>query len=139
MSFLDDLRKRLKERWQTKKTTSLSFILRKETGCRQVYIPDRHLDLLRKEDVWTFLFIDRTDKKEYAGEEWDCDDFARELYCRAKNHFLEKRGLNAAFGLLWTQGHGFNFFVDLDRKVWFIEPQTDAVIPLITKPRFMLI
>lgn len=139
MSFLDELRKRLKERWQGPKTTSLSFILRKATGCRRNYISDRHLDLLRKEDVMTFLWIDKTDKKEYAGEKWDRDDFARDLYCRAKNHFAEKRGLNAAFGLVWTQHHAFNFFVSTNREVLFVEPQTDAFVSLINKPRFMLI
>ncbi len=139
MSFLDELRKRLKERWQSSKTTSLGFILRKATGCRNIYIPDRHLDLLRKEDVMTFLWIDKTNGKEYEEEVWDCDDYARDLYCRAKNHFAEKRGLNAAFGLVWTRYHAFNFFVDNDRNVLFIEPQTDAFVSLITKPRFMLV
>ena len=139
MSFLDQLRKRLKERWQPQKTTSLSFMLRKATGCRDIYISDRRLDLLRKEDVMTFLWIDKTNGKEYKEEVWDCDDFARDLYCRAKNHFAEKRGLNAAFGLVWTSKHAFNFFVDTNREVFFIEPQTDAFVSLINKARFMLI
>lgn len=87
----------------------------------------------------TFLWIDKTNGKEYEEEVWDCDDFARDLYCRAKNHFAEKRGLNAAFGLVWTSEHAFNFFVDTNREVFFIEPQTDAFASLINKPRFMLI
>lgn len=139
MSFLDELRKRLKELEQASKPTSLEYILRKQTGCRRIYIPDRHLNVLRKEDVMTFLWLDKTDKKEYKVEVWDCDDFARELYCRAKNYFWEKYNLNAAFGFLWTIHHAFNFFVDTHRTVQFIEPQTDAFIRLPGRPQFMLI
>lgn len=139
MSFLDDLRKRFGKQDQDLKGTSLGYILWKQTGCRRNYIPDRHMDLLRKEDVMTFLWIDKTDKKEYAEEKWDCDDFARELYCRAKTHFAEKRGLNAVFGFVRIAKHRHNFFVDTARNVWFIEPQNDVIYKPRKRPQFTLI
>jgi len=139
MSFLDELRKRLKELEQASKPTSLNYILRKQTGCRRNEIPDRYLDLLRKEDVMTFLWLDKTDKKEYAGEKWDCDDFARELYCRAKDYFWVKYKLNAAFGIVKIHKHRHNFYVAKDSNVWYIEPQTDEMYKPEKRPQFMLI
>ena len=36
------------------------------------------------------------------------------------------------FGIIWIgldhSGHALNCFIDSDRKVWLIEPQSDAII-----------
>jgi hypothetical protein len=139
MSFLDDLRECLKRERQATKPYSLSYVLRKRTGCRNIYMSDKRLDLLTKQEVTEFLRIDQEDKREYVHESWDCDDFARSLYCNAKSYFIYTHKKNAAFGLLWTRRYAFCFFVDNDLDIYYIEPQNDQYIDLPSKPLFMIL
>lgn len=139
MSFLDDLREYFKRKRQATKPYSLSYVLRKRTGCRNIYIGDKRLDLLTEQEVTEFLRIDQEDKDEYVYDRWDCDDFARSLYCNAKSYFSGLYKKNAAFGLLWTQRHALCFFIDKDLTVHYIEPQNDQYIDLPSKPLFMIL
>jgi len=139
MSFLNDLRECLKRERQATKPYSLSYVLTKRTGCRDIYIGDRRLDLLAEQEVTEFLRIDQEDKREYSYEIWDCDDFARALYCNAKSYFSGLLKKNAAFGFLWTKRHALCFFVDNDLDVYYIEPQNDQYIDLPSKPLFMIL
>ena len=116
MSFLDDLRECFKRKRQATKPYSLSYVLTNRTGCRNIYIGDRRLDLLTEQEVTEFLRIDQEDKG-FSG-----------LYKK-----------NVAFGLLWTKRHALCFFVDNDLTVYYIEPQNDQYIALPSKPLFMIL
>jgi len=80
----------------------------------EIFLPDNMYKVFRKEDVKEFLKLDETDKIKYVAEEYDCDDFAAELF---------GKGLS----LVWTGKHALNFFIDETNMVWFVEPQTGKI------------
>jgi hypothetical protein len=73
---------------------------------------------------------------QYAGNRFDCDDFAWTL----KSAFCQIGGARPrkpagwAIGIIWTEsdpergaeGHAYNWVVTKDREVWLIEPQNGA-------------
>jgi len=79
-----------------------------------IYLPDTHCKVYDKEEVKAFLGLDEIDSIPYVEEEHDCDDFAAELF----GEFA---------GLVWTNLHALNWFVDTDGVFWFIEPQQDKI------------
>jgi len=40
---------------------------------------------------------------------------------------------NFAVGIIWSRTHAYNFFIDSDKKVWGIEPQTNKVFEITDK------
>ncbi len=82
----------------------------------EIYLPDANFKIYNKADVKSFLCLDETDKIPYVTETQDCDDFAAEVF-----------GMFA--GLVWTNVHGLNWFIDENKTMWFIEPQTDDIAP----------
>jgi hypothetical protein len=80
----------------------------------EIYLPDNDMKFYRKKDVKNYLGITEVDKIPFIDEAHDCDDFAAELF-----------GLFA--GLIWTTAHAFNWFVDENGQLWFIEPQNDKM------------
>jgi len=72
------------------------------------------------------------DRKTWAGERFDCDDFALVL----KSHFAEaayadgKRRAAHCFGIVWgmlPDCHAINWMVTNDLELLFIEPQSDKI------------
>ena len=80
----------------------------------EIYLPDNFCKVYDKEEVKRFLHLDETDKIPYVREEFDCDDFTAKLF--------EKFA-----GLVWTNVHALNWFVDREKTLWFIEPQQDKI------------
>ena len=72
-----------------------------------------------------FLAYDKTNYKAYQSEIFDCDDFSLVLDGRVD---LWQPAL--PFGIAWSKTHAFNIFIDKDKNIWIIEPQTDAVMTL---------
>lgn len=86
-----------------------------EMGCEApIYLPDDVCKIYKMQDVVSHLKLQQIDKLEFTPEIHDCDDFAAELF-----------GVFA--GLVWTNAHALNWFVDDTRKFWFIEPQTSQI------------
>jgi len=79
-----------------------------------IFIPDMKMKVYNKEKVMASHELEEVDSLVYASEEFDCDDFAAELYGRG-------------MGLVWTQIHALNWFVDTTDTFWFIEPQTKKI------------
>ena len=79
-----------------------------------IRLPDGYCKVYDKEEVKKFLDLDETDKIPYVAEEHDCDDFAAELFGKFA-------------GLVWSNVHGLNWFVDTTNTLWFIEPQQDKL------------
>ena len=74
-----------------------------------------------------FLHWNQVDKRLYIKEFYDCDDFSFQLMGD-----IQIPGWSAlAFGILWTDvpggGHAVNFFIDTNRDVWIVEPQSDSI------------
>lgn len=116
---------------------SLFSIVRRATGCGKIYIPDRHMDLPTDADMKRWLAIDKTDKKKYTGEGWNCDDFARNVWNNIRNMALAE-GLNIAFALVWSSGHALNLYVNDKHQLIYIEPQTDKKTSVHSPLRFVI-
>ena len=133
MSLLDDLRKRIGK----KKQPTLKSLIKKATHCRNIYIPDKHMDLVNERDAKEFLEQDHIDHGSYIPELWDCDDFARNLHNNARNYGLKVKKLNWCWANIWIRRHALNLYVTEDFKVVFIEPQTDEETTIEAKTIFV--
>lgn len=77
-------------------------------------LADTDCKIYKKESIKEYLHLDETDKITYIPQKMDCDDFAAILFGRFA-------------GLVWTTKHAFNWFIDENNTLWFIEPQTDKI------------
>ena len=136
MSMLENLRSKIGKR---NKTPTLKSIVRKATGCasRNIYIPDKHMDLVNEKEAKEFLVRDLTDRDNYVAEMYDCDDFARNVYNNARNYGLRVLNKNWAWAEIWVRGHALNLYVTEDLKVVFVETQTDRETTIHTRTVFV--
>lgn len=88
-----------------------------------IYISDNTYWLCTKADLESFLAMDATNKDQYVAEEHDCDDFSYRLM----GQLSTQEWSNIAAGIVWTNLHALNCFIDSDGKFWFIEPQSDTL------------
>jgi len=78
-----------------------------------------------KEDVQKVLDQHQNIKDmEYKESLTDCDDYAQALHGVFNQHGLSR----FAFGYASSGGHAFNFFVDRNKKIWIVEPQTFEIL-----------
>ena len=96
-------------------------------------VSDAKIVGIKRESLEEFLRRDDTNKRSYildiGGRNFDCDDFA--IMIRAA---LSRHGMNSA-GIIWGDGHAWNFFVVVGSKgpeIVFVEPQTDALVSSLT-------
>ena len=85
---------------------------------------DTYYWLIDKEERIRFLAQDQTDKEKYVSEIYDCDDFS----FRLMGMVSQPGWSDIPLFIGWSRTHGYNIFIDTDRIVWFIEPQTDKLI-----------
>lgn len=76
----------------------------------KIHLPDSANKIYKKEDVMNSQSLEEIDKLAYITEEHDCDDFAAKAFGKFA-------------GLVWTDVHALNWFVDENLTFWFIEPQ----------------
>jgi len=116
---------KIKKRIIRKRPKSMARVISSELRCsrRNIYVGDRHSDLISDKDMGTFIAQANIDRWTYKNEMWDCDDFSLQFAAAAKRYFAPK-GINAAIGIIWTYKHAFNLSVNPDRKVRLWEPQT---------------
>lgn len=80
-------------------------------GTAEIFLPDKDIKVYKKEDVSKAYELAEVSSIVYITEEHDCDDFAAKLYGKFA-------------GLVWTNVHALNWFIDEGNNFWFIEPQT---------------
>jgi|TARA_Y100000310_G_scaffold330267_1_gene401617 hypothetical protein len=99
-------------------------ILREEFPNGQIYISDStDYFLCAYDDIAYFLAKDETNRQEYVEERFDCDDFAAMLY----GQFSTPDWSDMCVGLIWTERHALNIMISVDKRVLFIEPQSDTI------------
>ena len=76
-----------------------------------IHLPDTNMKVYRKEDVQKSYELQEVSSLKYIPEEQDCDDIAAVLFGKFA-------------GLLWTEVHALNWFIDTKDTLWFVEPQT---------------
>ena len=119
--------KRLKPE-RKKRQPSLKRLLSKKMHCsrRSIHVSDPHFDPISNKDMADFLSFDRTDNAKWKEDIWDCDNFGLQFAAAAQRYFAP-RGLNAAVGIIWTNAHAFNWYLNTAMEIYFIEPQDDTI------------
>jgi hypothetical protein len=95
---------------------------------RCIYLLDEHFDFPTDQDIDEFIEHAHSTKFRGAhGIDYDCDDPAREFWCKSKKWF-EDKGLNVASAFLLRRStllqkaHAFNFFIrKSDYRLIFID------------------
>ena len=85
-----------------------------------IYLSDSLYWLCSEDDIKTFLDLDATNKEKYVAESFDCDDFSYRLMGQLSTP--EWSGI--AFGIVWTNAHALNCFIDDTGKFLYVEPQS---------------
>jgi len=96
-----------------------------EVGSK-IYFKDSRYLLVPMDDVKRFLNWDGTDEFTYVSEQYDCDNYELRLWGQI-NSLPEWAGIS--LGMIWFSkpAHALNFFIDVEGKVWLIEPQSDTI------------
>ena len=105
------------------KVDDLHKLLRNKFEEANIFLSDMTYKLCNPEDIKYFLSIDGTNRFEYEAESYDCDNFSYRLM----GQFSIPEWATLCFGICWTDKHALNFFIDEERKFWFVEPQNDSV------------
>ena len=98
-------------------------ILRQRFPEGELYLSDRIYLLCDVDDINAFLKQDATNKYKYQEDVYDCDDFSYRLM----GQFSVPDWSYLAFGIVWTESHALNILVTEDKKILFIEPQSDTL------------
>lgn len=94
-----------------------------------LYVADGDYYCPPVDDVEDVIHEAKVDQDDYIAEAHDCDDFARLLVAAfIKDAYREGLRRPAyCFGLIFTNGHAFNWFVDSNKNIQLVEPQTGSV------------
>lgn len=102
----------------------LHKLLKKGLGRKaHIYLVDAKYQLIEKSEMERFLKEDKTDLLTYVPEYFDCDDFS----FRLMGQFSTPGWGGIAFGISFSKVHAFNIFVDAQKKIWILEPQSNNV------------
>ncbi len=77
----------------------------------EIYLPDMRIKIYKLEEVENSYELEKVSRLEYIPEGFDCDNFAAKLFGKFA-------------GLVWTNIHALNWFIDENESFWWIEPQT---------------
>lgn len=103
----------------------LRSIMSPVMGTNNIHYADNVYKTCSFSEMVEWLAIDGTAvRKFYKTEIYDCDDFAK----RTAGNMATQENANIALFVVWSSIHAFNAFVDNDKKVWYIEPQTGIII-----------
>jgi hypothetical protein len=96
-------------------------------GVDDLKFSDPNYKLVDVDHLKKFLKRNATNQRQYENPSNDCDDFSYILLGD-----VTKWDSDLAFGIAWVitedgQFHALNVFVGTDKKVYFVEPQTDEV------------
>lgn len=141
MSLLDTLKKKLK---RGKKQPSLKSLLRRQTGCRNIFIRDRYIDPISDDEFDEFLKVDNCHKLKWEKEGFDCDDISLLFLVKAKEWFWKHKKKNAGIGWIWAElpgigKHAFIFYLRKgDFRCIFFKPQIHKRFSLHSRPSLMI-
>jgi len=71
-----------------------------------------------------FLRYNKVSTRKWLQEDWDCDDFARQLWADSKK-WVHRLPIGLCTITLKSYRHAINIFIDDKQDIWFIEPQND--------------
>jgi len=93
--------------------------------CPNVYISDENLNLTIVEEARKFSNETKVQYRKWVNEDHDCDNFS----FAAMGYWSQ--GLKSfAYGIAWSNSHAFNIFIDSNKQIWIVEPQTNKYTKL---------
>lgn len=116
-------------------------ILSESLNTTNIYLSDTEYRLMNRESAGAAVKLFSTlTPLPAALNTYDCDDFALQLYASVKLIYPD-----ASLGVMWatrnnfTTTHALNVFIDNNRKVWYLEPQTGEIYsPEIYEPYLII-
>lgn len=93
-----------------------------------IRISDNFFTLANKDNMVKLVSLSPVRFRRYQKEIYDCDDFS--FTFMGLYRFLIP---NFAVGIIWSRTHAYNFFIDSDRNVWGVEPQSNKVFRIVDK------
>ena len=90
-----------------------------------IRISDNFFRLASKKDMIKLISFSPVRIRRYESDVYDCDDFS--FVFMGLYRFLFP---NFAVGIIWSKTHAYNFFIDSNKEVWGVEPQTNEVFKI---------
>jgi hypothetical protein len=112
-----------------RRAPSLRGLISHQCNCtrRCVYLLDEHFDFPTDQEIDEFIAYARPSQYDWAQEIHDCDDIAREFWCKSK-HWFKAKNLNVTSAFIlrspsaFSKAHALNFFIRKgDHKLIFID------------------
>ena len=103
------------------------------------WISDGVFECIITSNLRTFLINDRVSKRIYKQESFDCDDYSYSLMGNITQWYPE-----GSIGIIWGlnkygEPHAWNFFINEDKQIMFIEPQNDMIFSPTTERTWVMI
>jgi len=98
----------------------LYLLLSARFGEASIYIPDLTFNLASVNEVSKIIEWSKSKYQKFIAEDFDCDDFAWLLMGAVSIYPWS----SLPFGTIWTNAHAMNIFIDDQKHIWFVEPQT---------------
>lgn len=92
-------------------------------GVRNLRMMDKQSQTINSKEVLSLLINTKIIKQDYVIQKYDCDDYAFAL----KGFFSQKGLSNSTFGIMISRTHAYNFFLDEEKQLWIMEPQSSKV------------
>lgn len=90
---------------------------------RTIRRSDLNTVTINADEVKALLINTRITRQAYVANDHDCDDYAF-----AMKGFFSQSGLSkSTFGIMMSAKHAYNFFVDDQKQVWILEPQSGVI------------
>lgn len=108
--------------------------------CTNQWLSDESYQTINRKSLENFLRINPVSSRKFIVESFDCDEFSFELM----GNIQEWNGAGA-FGIVWgnrasdDEAHAWNFFIDENKKLWYVEPQNDKIFEPTTEKVWIMI
>ncbi len=105
----------------------------------KIWLSDGTFRLVDSKNLKDFLASNEINTRTYIAEKHDCDDFSYELMGR-----VSEWNSDNTFGIVWGNNsngdaHAWNFFIDENMKLQYVEPQNDSIFAPTTEKIWMMI
>jgi hypothetical protein len=87
------------------------------------FLPDLNFSTATDEEMMKIIMWSKSKYRKYIAEDFDCDDFAWVL----QGAFSVHPWASLPAGVIWTNKHACNFYINNLGKIKVVEPQTWAV------------
>jgi len=93
--------------------------------CNDIYLSDRMYGLTSVAQAKKFSEETKVFVRQWVREQHDCDEFSFALMGYWNDGLKQ-----FAFGIAWSSPHAFNIFVDNNKQVWIVEPQSNKFMKI---------